>query len=110
MAVTELQKRPLKKGEVINMNYPPEDLPREELERFWGNPEDIPKDFAQHVRERYKHVGSRKPSLITVLKHVGRAIVYPFVDAWENTDGEWYPPGFAAHMLQKGLERQRKKH
>ena len=41
-----------RKKEIINWNYPPEDMPREEVERFWGNPEDIPDNWPQRMREK----------------------------------------------------------
>lgn len=34
---SELSQLLSKKKEIINWNYPPEDMPREELERFWGS-------------------------------------------------------------------------
>ena len=41
----------IKKRKVINMNYPPKDMPMEELERFWGSPDDIPDDWAEKARK-----------------------------------------------------------
>jgi thioredoxin-like negative regulator of GroEL len=35
---SELSQLLSRKKEIINWNYPPEDMPREELERFWGKP------------------------------------------------------------------------
>jgi len=51
-----------KKRRVINMNYPPEDISKEELQRFWGEPE--PKEDAEFVKSlRARKVKKRyKPS------------------------------------------------
>jgi hypothetical protein len=42
-----------RKGRFINANYPPKDATKEELEaieRFWGNPKDIPDDYVEKIR------------------------------------------------------------
>jgi hypothetical protein len=38
-------------GNFINASYPPDDVSQEELEKIWGDPKDIPKDFAEKIRE-----------------------------------------------------------
>ena len=30
-----------RKGDIINLNYPPKDMPMEELEEWWGDPSDL---------------------------------------------------------------------
>jgi hypothetical protein len=51
-----------KKRRVVNMNYPPEDMPMEEIERFWGevSPEEDRK-FAEELKKIKPKKGIRKP-------------------------------------------------
>jgi hypothetical protein len=44
--------------------------------------------------------------ILGFLKHLGRALGFPFVEGWENTDWEWCPPGWAASVLEIELRRQ----
>ena len=55
----EKKQNPVKKKErrVINMNYPPADMPMEEVERFWGSPDDI-----VPLRKRKWKESNAKPS------------------------------------------------
>ncbi len=48
----ELSRLLAKKKGIINWNYPPDDMPKEELERFWGAPDDIPKGFGKRLRRK----------------------------------------------------------
>jgi thioredoxin 1 len=49
---SELSQLLAKKKQIINWNYPPKDMPKEQLERFWGDPDDIPKDFTKRLRRK----------------------------------------------------------
>lgn len=56
--------KPVKRsGRFINANYPPDDVSQEELEEIWGDPNDIPKDFAEKIREdaRRRREGKNVP-------------------------------------------------
>ena len=50
-----------KKG--FNPNYPPKDMPTAELERYWGDPKEIPADFAEKIRAdaRRRREGKNEP-------------------------------------------------
>jgi hypothetical protein len=47
--------------------------------------------------------------VVGFLKHIWRALAFPLVEGWENTDLEWHRPGWAAHMLEAAVKQREKR-
>jgi len=54
---------PPKKSKLVNMNYPPADMPLEEIRRFWGEPSKDDATFLRDIKVN-KNAKKRRPNVL----------------------------------------------